>query len=726
MVSMSVASFNKKNLVWQLILFAVISSVVIILYTGGFFNRLEWMTLDARMNYYRTGEAAPENIVAVMIDEASLADMNSEFGRFPWPRGVYADLLEFLALGGARAVVFDILFTENERRNEEELTRDDLMFAAAGSDFGISYHSAQIIVDKKDEVAGGNLDQPLPEDFRSRFGIRGSGFRQGVHNNFFLPYEELYRSARQVGVVGLDADPDGVFRRMRLFREYHGLLYPSLAFTPHLEKFNVSRGVAFEPGAVRVGSFEIPVDAAEDYLINPYGKVQQYSISGIFTSLKMIMSGSIENLLVNPEEFRDKIVFVGASAVGLEDVKATPLSAKTPGVLMHVWACANIQQGDFLQQAGSFRTIAFIVAFALVTMATIFYSSGFLLRIAMPLILLGGYVYFAFTAFENNYVYDIVPPAMAIIAAILTSFTYLSFTEGRDKRMVRKIFSRYVSPEIMTELLEKPEVFGHGEYGRKEDMTILFSDLRGFTTLSETLEAEKVVDLLNCHFKHMTEVIFDNKGTLDKFIGDAIMAFWGAPLKIENHVDQAVRAAVEMYRRLDLVNSELSEKGYPPVAIGIGLNSGEVILGNIGSERKMDYTVIGDNVNLASRLEGLTKLYGCPVLITEFTRERLCEDIICMTVDQVRVKGKQKPIGIYAPLALPEDDGQARQKAAGQQSLAARGFEQYRQRQWQQAAETFAALENSFLAEVYIQRCRLFQETSPPPDWDGVFVATSK
>jgi adenylate cyclase len=722
---MSVKALLKTRTAWQVLAVCSVAGLVVWLYLAGAFARLEWMLLDKRMVFYTTTTEISAQVATVMIDESSLADMNAEFGRFPWPRRVYGDFLEFFALGGAKAVVFDLLLTEDDNATPEQ-RRSDQALVEASQAYGLAYQAAQIIVDREDEVQDKSLNRPLPTEFSQRFAVVGRGYRQGLHNNFALPFSGLYQAAKGVGVVGMDPDGDGVYRRLRLFREYHGQLFPALAVAPLLEQLLGPAPVIFATNQLTLGPARIPVDGHENYLVKPYGVNHEYSASGILASLKSINAGEIANLLISPEEFAGKVVFIGASAVGLEDIKTTPISTKTPGVLIHAWAAANIIDRDFLRPVSRQLTGGLILLLALLTGATIFRAGNFTYRAGLPLLYGAGFFWWGFSRFGQNVVYELAPPLAAVAGTYLVSFAYLSFTEGREKRKVRKIFSRYVSPEIMTELLDRHEEVSLGEVGKTQEMTVLFSDIRGFTAIAETLSAPQLVDLLNCHFSHMTEVVFNRRGTLDKFIGDAMMAFWGAPLMVEDHAGLAVLAALEMGEELAAVNRELRDRGYPEIDIGIGINSGELVLGNIGSARKMDYTVIGDNVNLASRLEGLTKFYGFPIIISEFTLARMLVKIPAMLVDLVRVKGKQEPIRIYAPLAGAAPPIAVAEKCRREEVLARQAFALYQARKWREAARVYNELPYPYFAGVLSRRCLALAAAPPPGDWDGAFNLQTK
>ncbi|GAB4274370.1 MAG: adenylate/guanylate cyclase domain-containing protein [Deferrisomatales bacterium] len=694
----------------------------------GAFDRLEWASYDARVRWVRARREAPGEIAVVLVDEASLRAMSPVAGRWPWPRSLFADLLEFLSLGGARAVVFDILFTEPETPGQT--SPGDAGLARATEASGRAHHAAQVVWDEPDEFNRGLLGRPLPADFASRFALdpaEGAGlFPEAPRgNNRYLPLPALYRAARGVGAVDLEPDPDGVFRRAPLLVRYGDALFPSLALSPFAAS-DAPAPLRCDAGGLHVGSRTIPLGPDGVYLVHWYGRYDTYSIGGIFASWEKILRGEVAALPVHPEEFRDRIVFVGASAVGVGDLKPTPVSPKTPGVFLHAAVAGNLLEGDFLRTVPPGVSWALAWLLAAVATASILGSQRLWVQAFLPLAAAGGYAGWAVFRFTRREVWPMTPAVAAVGTACLLTFAYLAFTEGKDRRRVRRMFSQYVSPTVLAEVVDRYEDHLRAEVGQKENLTVLFSDIRGFTSLSEALPAPNVVDLLNIYFNHMTEAIFDHQGTIDKFIGDAIMCFWGAPLRLPDHAERGVRAALEMVGRLDEVNARLGDKGYPPVRIGIGLTTGEVVLGNIGSHRKLDYTVIGDDVNLASRLEGLTKIYATPVLFSESTYRALDGALPCAVVDLVRVKGKQVPIHIYRPAVapcLPVSDFQEGHRLA---QATATAFEAYRSRRWDEALERYARLPRDGTAELFLARCRTYLEAPPPPDWDGVYTLTSK
>jgi adenylate cyclase len=463
-------------------------------------------------------------------------------------------------------------------------------------------------------------------------------------------------------------------------------------------------------------------------LVNHVEELNAYSFAAVYASLQALHRGDLAGLVVPPDEFEDKIVYLGASAVGLADIKATPLSPKAPGVTLHVSLLSNMLTEEMITDAPAWHVSLVVVVFVSLTAILVLAGKGMLVQSSTPFILSLVYVGWAWWQFQQHVVYNMATPLGAIMLTAFALWAFIAATEGRDKRRVRAMFSQYVSPAVLGQLTDGEHNVVQAEVGQMERLTVLFSDVRGFTGISEQLEPAQVVELLNIHFSVMSEVIFDYDGTLDKFIGDAIMAFWGAPIRVEHHAELAVRAALEMERGLLSVNRQLEEKGYPSISIGIGLNTGDSILGNIGSFRKLDYTVIGDTVNIASRLEGLTKLYGQGTIISEYTLAELPQGFPCAILDLVRVKGKEQPLAIHAPLGLPEDEAavlaEARQLA--EQIYAA--FAAYRARHWDEAIRLYRALPESqaVLQQLFISRCEGFKLSEPTADWDGVYTLQSK
>ncbi|MEK6748164.1 MAG: adenylate/guanylate cyclase domain-containing protein, partial [Pseudomonadota bacterium] len=511
----------------------------------------------------------------------------------------------------------------------------------------------------------------------------------------------------------------------RLWHQFDQYRFPSLGLAPVLAQLSPQKIARTESHVLFAGR-DIPIDEHDRMLIKYYKNYPSYSYSGIVASLQAIRNGDFDKLLVNPEEFLDKIVYVGVSAAGLNDLKNSPMDANLPGVYIHATTAANILNRDFIALSPEWLKYVLIVLLASVTVFGVLYTPRIYLQIGIPGVAFGAYFGLAFLSQQLGYVVPVVAPGVSTFLALTSTLALLLLTEGREKRKIKRMMSQYLSPAVLETVVNNPEEFIRAEVGSNENLTILFSDIRGFTSMSEILSAERVVEILNFYFSEMTEIIFRHEGTIDKFIGDAIMSFWGAPIRTTDHADRAVHAASQMITRLQKVNDWLKVRGYPALKMGIGLNTGNVVLGNIGSEHKLEYTVIGDNVNLASRMEGLTKQYGCSLLISESTYNALTTATPCRLIDLVRVKGKKQPIRIYQPLLDERADEGAISGASELVKKNEAFFSNYLARRWQDALAVLGSSPDDTFKRMMTERCRYFQKSPPHEQWDGVYTATSK
>lgn len=706
------------------LIFLMTCVLMVSLHSLGLFQRLEWISYDHRHKVFRSDKKAHNDIAIILIDESSLQAMAPLVGRFPWPRAVYADLLEFFSYTEPRAILFDILFTERQNAQNNFQHDDDLSFAMATASIGNVYHAAQIMSVAEDEIKDNTLNRALPDRFREQFGFHLPVLETDIKtNNYTLPYSDLYSGARGIGSVDMASDADGIYRNVYPFRIYQDKAFPGLGFAPFIEQ---DTKIERFNNSIKINEIEIPLLPNGQYPVHMAGQFNTYSFGGLMASLQQIRLGNIDNLIVNPSEFKDKIIYIGASAVGLEDIKATPVLSQAPGVMIHASITSNILEGDVLTPSSSNLSYALIIIFSLLACFCVLYFSVFFLQLLLPAILIIGYFSFVYWQFSIGGLYNLISPIITIVLASGLCLAFLAFTEGKDKQRVRKMLAQYVSPAILSELVDKTDEIAKADIGAIENLTILFSDVRGFTTISENLDASQVVDLLNIHLGSMSEVIFDYNGTLDKFIGDAIMAFWGAPIRVINHSDQAVQCALAMVRELNSVNEKLNSKGYKSINVGIGLHTGNVVLGNIGSSKKLDYTIIGDNVNLASRMEGLTKNYNCEVLITEDTVKAFQSPIPCIKVDLVRVKGKQHPTAVYIPIDINGFNEAELSQAWLQQKNSEMAFEYYLDRRWDDAIALFKTICHLRAIDDLIERCNHYKSQPPTEDWDGVHTMKTK
>ena len=642
---------NKKKIIHSFILSLFVFSIIHLLYSYNFFKKLDYIVYDSFVKLIRDDKLISKEVAIILIDEASLETLNPIVGRWPWPRAIYSDLLDFLSMGAPKAVLFDILFTENQKSEDSNrISANDVELVLATKEAGFVYHAMQLVEDNEDEYNKKLLNRQLPEEFIEKFSIKNIkslySYKQ-QSNNYYIPFDELYNASHGIGVVEFSPDSDGVFRRTMPIRKYGKNFLPVIGIAPFLN----NEKVEISPKYVKIGKRKIPLDKDGKYILNTYKKFNTYSISGIFASLQKIRMGDIENLIIDPMEFKDKIVFIGASAVGVEDLKPTPIAPRTPGVFLHATLASNFLLDDFLKPPNPKATVFAIFLFTILCFICILFLEHFIIKISIPFLLLIVCLSFSLFQFNHNILYSIIAPLASIFLSSIVSFAYLVITEGREKLKVKKMFSQYVSPDVLSDIL-KNKNYASTDTGKEVDITVLFTDIRSFTSFSDKTSPDKVVEMLNFFFSRMTNIIHGNNGTIDKFIGDAIMAFWGAPLLINDHPKQATITALNMICELNSLNLELKDRGFDiDLKIGIGINTGTAILGNIGSENKLNYTIIGDTVNVASRLEGLTKNYNCPIIISETTYMRLEKDIVCRAIDIAQVRGKDKTIQIYEPIS---------------------------------------------------------------------------
>ena len=626
----------------------VVFVISIACYWQGFFDKPEFFAYDVQAKLLRSEQASSNNIKVILVDEASLKSMADIAGRWPWPRAIWSDLLDYLTLGGARAVLFDVLFLEKQDKANDQALYNGTKAAQN------TYHSMMILREEADKEAGNYADtgKPLPVEFVNRFALKnvtGSlALKPGSENNdFALPVANLTAVSKGMAVVEFTPDSDNGYRRTKPLREYQGKYFPVLGLAPFIDG---TTPVSIQKNSIAIADRIIPIDANGNSIINMYdlSKVDTYSMSGIFASLQKIRKGEVENLLVDPAVFKDSIVFIGTSAVGTSDLKAIPMSASAPGVMLHAFLANNYLQNDFMSPPNKRLTYLSMLIGVFLTSWAVMFSKRLLIRILLPLSMLAVYIGYALFSFKLNMQVEIVPFIFSTFSTGFLSFGYLTFTEGYEKRRVAHLFTQYVSKGVLDEVMNNYEEYLKSSAGQKVEITVLFSDIRGFTTMSETTPPEKIVEMLNIHFTIMADIILKHNGTIDKYIGDAIMAFWGAPVKTADHAEQAVLAGQEMLDGLKEVNRILKERGFEhEIKIGIGINTGLVTIGNIGSEKKKNYTVVGDAVNLSSRLESITKEYATPLLFSEYTYGKIKDKINCRHIGNVKVKGREQSVDIY-------------------------------------------------------------------------------
>lgn len=657
---------------------------------------------DLQFRLFAKPERADPRIILINVDQASLDHFEKDNIPFPWPRSLYNPIIEYSTAGGAKAVIFDILYNNESPYG----VGVDQAFTTAIKASGRVHLAAAL-----SQETGG---QPLTT--LSRFGLPYQGAPPASLERFSasLPLPVLLDSAVGIGNVKSRNDADGVFRRIIPFTTASGRLIPVLGASAIVSEAIQGRLVGrFVTGALEIGDRSIPINEQGEMLIRfhgPPGTYQSFSAANVIISAMREEQG--EAPIIPKDTFRDAYVIVGYTALGLFDNKATPLSPLSPGMEIHANLLDNILNNDYMVPVSNTGNTLFSWLVTVLAVACVFLFNG-VLAWAIAILALLGVVYFSLSqAFDAGLLIGLWSVFTTMVTGLILASAYRYRVEGKDRRFISKAFGHYVSPQVLTELKANPKKLALG--GEKAVLTMLFSDLEGFTSLSEHLPPENVVKFLNLHMSAMTKIIYRHGGTVQSFMGDGIFAFWGAPVRNPDQAILACRAAIEMQAENKRLEPELKAAGYVPVKLRVGLNSGAVVVGNMGSEQRFDYTPIGDSVNLAARLEGINKLYKTDILLSAATADAVGGQLELRRVDKVRVKGKEEPIEIFTPCA------DQRLNQINEAAVMA-----YRNQDWDGAEQRFNSILESWpedsIAALYIERISRMRKNAPDDgsDWDG-------
>lgn len=718
-------------------------------YQLGFINRLDAIIYDAKIRLTMP-QRMDERVVILDIDEKSLG----EIGRWPWGRDRVSQLVtKLFDQHGIVLLGFDVVFAEPdessglkvlEKLAAKEL-KDSPQYQAAFKElrpqldndgrFAEALKGRPVILGyylsgRSDGVSSGALPAPvLP---RGSFTGRSIPFTVWANHGGNLP--EFQKAALTGGHFNPLVDFDGISRRVPLLAEYKGEYYEALSLAmvralvgqpkvvPWFPEDNwmSSKGYqgmeAIDLPTAR-GTMRIPVDENVAALI-PFrgyqGSYRYYSIADIMADR------------LKPGELKGKIALIGTTAPGLLDLRATPVGEAYPGVEIHANLITGMLDGEIKLKPpyvlGAEVVLLLVAGLAMVVLlpllsplrATLFTLLVLLVVVTFNL---------AFWHY-GNLVLPLGSGLLMVLALFALNMSYGYFVESRSKRQFTELFGQYVPPELVEEMSRDPEAYSME--GRKAELTVLFSDVRGFTTISEGLGPDELTHLMNDYLSTMTEVIRKNRGTLDKYIGDAIMAFWGAPVGDSQHARQAVVTAMQMQSAIPTVNKAFAAKGWPEIRIGIGVNTGEMTVGDMGSVVRKAYTVMGDAVNLGSRLEGITKQYGVSILVGEGTRKAV-KDVIFREVDRVQVKGKEEPVAIFEPVGLEGEVGKAMLEEI---KLWNQALRHYRAGEWDQTEVMLLNLSRMAperaLYGKYMERVEYLRKEPPGPGWKGVWKFETK
>ncbi|MCL1930882.1 MAG: adenylate/guanylate cyclase domain-containing protein, partial [Treponema sp.] len=592
---------------------ALIFAAVSLLHLFGAFNHLEYKSYDFRARFFAHSARPSDDIIVILINQDSIDWAQRERGwGWPWPRTAYAELLDYLNLGGAESVAFDIIFSEPSMYGAD----DDEAFVRAAQEYGRAvqgvFFSSQS-GNTRSWPPESNVPLFEPADFGAfigQFSVGGSG---NELNGAQLPIKGLRDSAAALGALTGIPDSDGIIRRMRLFTQFDGRAVPGfgpalLLASGHSPHINLDS----KNNCIRWGNYVIPVDKKGASLLRFRGDLSRYVpfyVKDVFVSAEAYRRGA--EPLYPPEDFSGCHVFLGVYAPGLFDIFSTPISSLYPGIGGHITMLDNILRGDFIRESRQWVNLLILFAAISFTVIACLFSNRVLVPVGAALLALAGIIAAAFIAYnQSNLWLPIITPSIGIAAALIGVTLYNYATEGSQKRFIKSAFSQYLSPKVIERIIADPSQLKLG--GEKREMTAIFTDVRSFSTISEALgDPQKLVELLNHYLTRMSNIILDNQGTIDKYEGDAIIAFFGAPVHLPSHAALACRSAVMMKKAEADINREALEHGLItgavleamvkkgiltgvddpyPMFTRLGINTGDMVVGNMGTPNKMDYT----------------------------------------------------------------------------------------------------------------------------------------
>ncbi|HBA82989.1 MAG TPA: adenylate/guanylate cyclase domain-containing protein [Verrucomicrobia bacterium] len=707
-----------KKVVQGLLIGAGAAGVALALWYFGVLDRWEYVAWNMRVNYFAPQAKTSDRIKVILIDQTSLDWGKTENAwPWPWPREVYGPIIDFCRRAGARVVAFDMLYTEP---SFIDMADDEALGAAIQR--SPPFIGAMVL----GRQAGTTTNWP-PEMPRPNLDIQGlDEWLAQVNRNrlraptALFPVPEIATNVALLANVMDVPDRDSVYRRASLLRVFDGETVPSLSLAIWLAGRSPEEkagSLKIERGWLHLGQRKVPIDRQARMILNFKGRQgfhESYSAASIIQSELRLQNGEAPS--VQPDGFKDAYVLMGPSAPALLDLRSTPLSKVAPGVELHAMALDNLLTQSFIRDVPRRAIYWIVLALSLfsaivVTLCRKAWQNVLAIVVLLPAPLLAG-----FGAYALGWWLPVVAGAVGVAVAVVGAVVVNYATEGRQKAFIKQAFKYYLSPEVIEEILVNPAQLTLG--GERRTLTLFFSDIEKFSSFSERLDPPTLTALLNDFLSDMTDIILEEGGTLDKYIGDAIVAFWNAPLTQNDHAERAVRAALRCQRKLAARRQEFMDRTGALVKMRVGINTGEVVVGNMGSRERFNYTVLGDAANLASRLEGANKAFGTYMMVSESTWALAKGLFDGRELGCLRVVGRQTPVKVFEPAALPGES------APGYFKDFEKGLALCYQGQWAQALDAFSQCPDDSAANVYADKCRLLMKEGTA--WDGVWNLTEK
>lgn len=694
------------------------AAVALSLWAVGALDRFEAKTWDRRVVSLAKRSPSTDKIRLIFIDQQSLDWVNQEMAlRWPWPREVYRPLLEFCRRQGAKAVAFDLLYTEPSSYGVE----DDLAFGAAIAQTTGFVNTIFLGQETGKTTSWPTNIPPSPIKIPNlRAWLTVAEHERLIMPQATFPIPEVATNAALLGNVAARPDPDAIFRRLPPLAVFDHQIVPSLALAAFLAAAE-NETIALEPYWLRLGLRRIPLDRQGATILRfrgPSETHQRFSAAAVIQS-ELKLQASETPPITDPEIFKDCYVLVGCNAPGLLDLRPAPVGRVYTGVELHATLLDNLLAADPLRDMPAPVTVALTLLLGILWgLATLYCRNArdtiiaFLVALPIPAVLC---VVAYIQGFWLPFLVQETATAFALVGAVVVNYA----TEGRQKRFIRGAFKQYLSAEVIEQIVQHPERLQLG--GEERTLSIFFSDLQGFTTISEGLSPQELTALLNEYLTAMTDIIQGEGGTVDKYEGDAIIAFWNAPLAQADHAERAVKTALRCQTALSEMRPAVQARIGKSLFMRIGLNTGKVVVGNMGSRNRFNYTILGDAANLAARLEGINKQFGTYTLVSETTAQAMGPALAAREISRVAVVGRKAPVRVFEPMS-PE----AFSARSGEFAQFARGLNAFYQGHFTEALSAFDALrEKDPPAAAYQRKCQELL-SAPPKAWDGVWVMTEK
>jgi adenylate cyclase len=697
---------------------AAAAAVALALWLPGALESIEYRTWDWRVRLFARPGPATDDIALILLDQQSLDWGKRENGlSWPWPREMYAIVAEFCRRAGAKSLAFDVLYTEPSFYGME----DDALLGDAMHAYGRAV-GATFLAEEGGSLSAWPQDTVEPESRIAGLSdwMAAEKPRQLDFPTADFPISEVIAGASVLANTNFTQDRDGVYRRGSLFSAFDGRVVPSMGLAAYLAGNPGRHELSIEPGMLRVDAFDVPIDRNGRAILRyrgPHGVYRPLSAAAVIQSELRLRDG--EPPSVDPALLKDTYVFFGFSAPGLLDLRHSPVDGAHPGVAINATVLDNLLSGDFMRTAPLAPAIALLVLLCIgagIWVATASTAGRGVIAYAVllplaPALSAGAYA----LGFWLHLVSLELGAVLALVGASMVSYA----TEGRQRRFIKGAFSQYLSPAVIDQIIAHPERLKLG--GELRELSIFFSDLQGFTTISEKLSPEDLTTLLNTYLSAMTDIIQEEGGTIDKFEGDAIIAFWNAPLAVGDHAVRAVRAALACQQKLAEMRPSLKER-YGELLMRIGMNSGRAVVGNMGSRTRFDYTMLGDAVNLAARLEGVNKQFRTYTMISGATRELMGDAFPVRELSRIAVVGRKEPVVVYEPMTAAQHE--ARRPVL---EVFAGGLRLFYEGRFAEAIPVFERIAaDDPPAAAYVAKCRAEAAAPREGPWTGVWKMTEK